>query len=128
LSLQLNTMPYVTLWAARFEEVVSLYKDTLGLPVADENENFIMFGTGGARVAFHRLGNVEPLTRDAIELHFEVPDVDVAVQALKAKGIAFRHEPANKPWGQRQAGFKDPEGFDVELVGPLNPDEPVESY
>jgi uncharacterized glyoxalase superfamily protein PhnB len=68
------------------------------------------------------------LDRDAIELHFNVDDVDSTVAVLKAKGIEFRHEPANKPWGQRQAGFKDPEGFDVELVGPLKEGEPMETY
>lgn len=125
---KLTEMPYVTLWAHRFDQVVRLYRDTLGLPVAEASENFVMFDTQGARVAFHRLGEAPPLARDAIELHFTVADVDAAYEALSAEGIAFRRAPANKPWGQRQAGFKDPEGFDVELVGPTKEGEPIESY
>jgi lactoylglutathione lyase len=123
--MRLNKLSYLTLWAVHFDEVKKLYKDTLGLPVAQENENFIMFDTKGSRVAFHRLTKAPPLSRSTVEVHLEVNDVDEVYSSLKSKGVKFDDPPANRPWGTRSAGFKDPEGYVVEIVGPLKPGEPA---
>ncbi len=87
--MRLSKLSYLTLWAVHFDEAKKLYKDTLGLPVAQENENFVMF-----------------------------------YSSLRSKGVMFDEPPANRPWGTRSAGFKDPEGYVVEIVGPLKPGEP----
>ena len=122
--MRLSKLSYVTLWAVHFDHVKALYKDTLGLPVAQENENFIMFDTKGSRLAFHRLTKALPLSRSTVELHLEVNDVDEVYSSLKSKGVKFVELPANRPWGSRSAGLKDPEGYVVEIVGPLKPGEP----
>jgi catechol 2,3-dioxygenase-like lactoylglutathione lyase family enzyme len=122
--MRLNKLSYVTLWAVHFEQVKALYKDTLGLPVSQENENFIMFDTKESRLAFHRLTKAPTLSRSTVEVHLEVNDVDEVYSALKSKGVKFDDPPANRPWGTRSAGFKDPEGYVVEIVGPLKPGEP----
>ena len=123
--MRLSRLPYVTLWAVRFDEVKKLYRDVLGLPVAEENENFIMFETKGSRLAFHRLVKGPPITRRTIELHLEVDDIDEAYSALLRKSVKFREKPTNRPWGTRMASLQDPEGYTVELVGPLKEGEPV---
>lgn len=123
--MRLRKLSYLTLWAVQFDEVKKLYKDTLGLPVAQENENFIMFETEGSRLAFHRMRKASPLARLTAELHLEVGDVDDMYSRLQAKGVKFEEKPANHPWGTRSAGFRDPEGYTVELVGPLKEGEPV---
>ncbi len=117
-------MSYLTLWAVHFDEVKRLYKDILGLPVAQENENFIMFDTKGSRLAFHRLTKAPPLSRPTVEVHLEVNDVDEVYSSLKSQGVKFDEPPANRPWGTRSTGFKDAEGYVVEIVGPLKPGEP----
>ena len=122
--MRLTKLSYVTLWVIRYDEVRKLYKNTLGLPVAQENVNFIMFDTKGAQLAFHRLRKASALSRSTIELHLEVNDVDEVYSSLKSKGVKFEEHPANRPWGTRSAGFKDPEGYLVEIVGPLKPGEP----
>jgi catechol 2,3-dioxygenase-like lactoylglutathione lyase family enzyme len=123
--LRLRKLSYLTLWAVHFDDVKKLYKDTLGIPVAQENENFIMFDTEGSRLAFHRLKKAPPVERPTAELHLEVRDVDEIYTALQSKGVGFKEKPANRPWGTRMASFRDPEGYVVELVGPLKPGEPV---
>jgi uncharacterized glyoxalase superfamily protein PhnB len=55
----------------------------------------------------------------------EVHDVDEVYSALKSKGVKFDDPPTNRPWGTRSAGFKDPEGYVVEIVGPLKAGEPA---
>jgi catechol 2,3-dioxygenase-like lactoylglutathione lyase family enzyme len=123
--MRLSKLSYLTLWAVHFDQVKKLYKDTLGLPVAEENENFIMFDTKGSRLAFHRLTKAPPLSRSTIEVHLEVHDVDEVYSSLRSKGVKFDDPPTNRPWGTRSAGFKDPEGYVVEIVGPLKAGEPA---
>jgi uncharacterized glyoxalase superfamily protein PhnB len=59
-----------------------------------------------------------------VEVHLEVNDVDEVYSSLKSNGVKFDEPPTNRPWGSRSAGFKDPEGYVVEIVGPLKPGEP----
>jgi catechol 2,3-dioxygenase-like lactoylglutathione lyase family enzyme len=122
--MRLRNLPYVTLWAVKFDEEKNLYKETLGLPLAQENDNFIMFETKGSRLAFHRLKKGSRLDRPTVELHLEVDDVDEVYSALQRKGVKFDDTPANRPWGNRVASFHDAEGYVVEIVGPLKPSEP----
>jgi len=127
-TMRLRKLSYLTLWAVHFDEVKLLYRDKLGLPVVEEKENFIKFETEGSRLAFHRLKKAPPIQRQTVELHLEVRDVDDAFSALQAKGVRFDQKPVNRPWGTRSAGFHDPEGYIVELVGPLKTGEPTKGY
>ena len=123
--MRLRNLYYVKLWAVNFDQEKNLYKEILGLPVEQENDNFIMFDTKGSRLAFHRLKKASRLDRQTIELHLEVDDVDEVYSSLQHKGIKFMDKPANRPWGNRMASFRDPEGYVVEIVGPLKPGERV---
>ncbi len=123
--MRLSKLSYLTLWTVHFDQTKKLYRDTLGLPVAQENENFIMFDTRGSKLAFHRLVKAQPLSRSTVEIHLEVSDVDEVYSSLKSKGVKFKEVPANRPWGNRSASFNDPEGYVVEIVGPLKSGEPA---
>lgn len=116
--MRLRNLPYVTLWAVNFEQEKTLYKEILGLPVDQENDNFIMFDTKGSKLAFHRLKRGSRLDRPTVELHLEVENVDEVYSALQRKGVKFADKPANRPWGNRMTSFHDPEGYVVEIVGP----------
>ena len=126
--MKLTTIPYITLWAEKFDEMVAFYRDQLELPVEFGDENFIQFATQGTKLYIHRLSAAPQLRDHTVEIHFNVADVDLAYQELVARGIEFEDTPANQPWGTRMAAFRDPEGFVIEIVGPLNPDEPVPTY
>src|SRR5690242_9682273 len=123
--MRLRKLPYLTLWAVNFDQEKNLYKEILGLPVDQENDNFIMFDTKGSRLAFHRLKKGGRLDRQTVELHFEVDNVDEVYSSLQGKGVRFDDRPVNRPWGSRMASFRDPEGYVVEIIGPLKPGEPV---
>jgi len=123
--MRLRKLPYLTLWAVNFDQEKNLYKEILGLPVDQENDNFIMFDTKGSRLAFHRLKKGGRLNRQTIELHLEVDNVDEVYSSLQGKGVKFDDRPVNRPWGSRMASFRDPEGYVVEIIGPLKPGEPV---
>jgi catechol 2,3-dioxygenase-like lactoylglutathione lyase family enzyme len=126
--MKLTTIPYITLWAVNFDEMVAFYRDKLDLPFEYDDENFIQFGTQGTKLYIHRLGTTPALREHTVEIHFDVPDVDTAYQELVRRGVEFEDPPANRPWGTRMAAFRDPEGYALEIVGPLDPDEPTPTY
>ena len=126
--MKLENIPYITLWAVNFDELVTFYRDKLNLPVEYSNHNFIQFSTQGTKLYIHRLGDDLPLRNHTVEIHFDVPDVDDAYQELIKRGVEFEDLPANRPWGVRMAAFRDPEGYSIEIVGPLDPNEPVPTY
>jgi len=117
--MKMTSIPYITLWAVNFDEMVAFYQDQLELPVEYSDENFIQFATQGTKLYIHRLGIAPSLRENAVEIHFDVPDVDDAYAALVARGVAFEEAPANRPWGARMAAFRDPEGYALEIIGPL---------
>ncbi|MBO0887791.1 VOC family protein [Candidatus Bathyarchaeota archaeon] len=125
-NMRLGKLSYVTLWAVKFDETRRFYKDVLGIPVSQENPSFIMFDTKGSRLAFHRMLKGPRLDRQTVELHLEVDDVDEIYSSLQKKGVKFEERPANRPWGTRMASLRDPEGYTVEIIGPLREGEQIE--
>jgi lactoylglutathione lyase len=124
----LGRISYITLWVNRYDACLAFYRDTLALPLESSDENFAQFATQGTKLYLHRLGDSSPLRDHAIEIHFEVPEVDAAYNWLLNRGAKFEQPPANMPWGTRMAAFRDPEGNAIELVGPLDPAEPIKDY
>jgi len=113
----------VTLWAVKFSEAKRFYKDIMQLPVAEENPDFIMFETKPTMLAFHKLARGPRLERSTVELRLRVRDVDEVYRSLRRKGVKFASGPFNYAWGTRMASFLDPEGYTVEIVGPLKMDQ-----
>lgn len=60
---------------------------------------------------------VGPGTR--FEIGFKVDDVDVAFRELVNRGATPVVEPETRPWGQRTAYVRDPDGHLVELAQDL---------
>ena len=87
--MQLTTIPYITLWAVKFDQMVDFYRDQLQLPIEYSDENFIQFATQGTKLYIHRLGSAPSLREHAIEIHFDVPDVDAAYTELQQRGVVF---------------------------------------
>lgn len=52
----------------------------------------------------------------AFELYVEVEDVDEAVRHVVGAGGVLLGEPGDKPWGQRVAYLRDPDGVVIELA------------
>jgi lactoylglutathione lyase len=124
----LSRISYITLWVNEYDACLPFYRDVLELPLESADENFAQFATEGIKLYLHRLGNKTPLRTHALEIHFDVLDVDAAYNSLLRKGAQFEQPPANMPWGTRMAALRDPEGNAIEIVGPLDPQEPIKGY
>lgn len=119
MNIDLWSITYITLWVANYDATLAFYRDKLGLPCEQEDGNFACFNTQGVRLCMHRTSDPTPLREDTVEIHFEVPDVDETYRALLECGLSFEQGPANMPWGTRMAALRDPEGYSIEIVGPL---------
>ena len=63
---------------------------------------------GGSTLSVNIADHVKP--NESITLYFECEDVDGEVERLKAIGLTFTEDPADRPWLWRQAYLKDPNG------------------
>lgn len=49
---------------------------------------------------------------------FMVEDVDAVIERLRAAGHRVTEEPTDQPWGVREAGVVDPDGYGLTLTMP----------
>ncbi len=97
---------------------VAFYRDTLGLPVAYEDNFAAVFNIGGVTLRVSTVADFTP--HEHTILGFNVPDVAATVKALCEKGLTFNIYPGFRqddlgiltaPGGAvRVAWFKDPDG------------------
>jgi lactoylglutathione lyase len=123
----LGRISYITLWVNKYDECLAFYRDVLHLPLETADENFAQFSTEGTRLYLHRLDDNSLLRTHALEIHFEVLNVDAEYNQLLARGAQFEQSPSNMPWGTRMAALRDPEGNAIEIVGPLALDKAIEN-
>ncbi|WP_020578495.1 VOC family protein [Actinopolymorpha alba] len=54
---------------------------------------------------------------------FAVDDVDSTIERLRSAGHRISSEPADQPWGVREAGVLDPDGYELTLTASLQPSD-----
>jgi predicted enzyme related to lactoylglutathione lyase len=98
----------------------TFYGETLGIPVSEEHGILTLHIAGGRdTIVYPKTGHV-PATFTI--LNFPVPDIEAAVDALAARGVAFEHYDFVDPKGiNRQGGpliawFKDPAGNVLSVI------------
>lgn len=115
-------MPAIT--ATDLQASLAWYRDVLGFTVAEEykNEGRVM----GVRL---QAGTVQIMLgqddfakgRDRQKgagLRFyctTAQDVDQLAAAIKERGGQLTHEPTDQPWGTRDFGVVDPDGFNISI-------------
>lgn len=120
---------YVVLVVEDLDRSLRFYCDVLGLPLGHRSGSFAQLATGVTRVAlYERQAMAATLGRllaspspDApgFELGFKVDDCDGAYNELVTAGATPDVPPTDRPWGQRTAYLRDPDGHLVELAQDL---------
>jgi catechol 2,3-dioxygenase-like lactoylglutathione lyase family enzyme len=85
----LSRISYITLWVNEYDACLAFYRDVLGIPLETSDENFAQFATEGTKLYLHRLGGRSPLRSRALEIHFEVRDLDAAYIKLLERGVQY---------------------------------------
>jgi uncharacterized glyoxalase superfamily protein PhnB len=105
---------------------IAWYRDVLGFTVADEWRD-----KGVLRGAEMKAGTVRLYlgqddwkkgTRRSKGAGFRLycttaQDVDRLAALVKARGGVLAHEPQTQPWGERDFGLVDPDGFNITITG-----------
>lgn len=110
------------------DRAVAFYVDLLGLELNHRSGPYAQLRTGVTRLAlYERAAMAETLglplevpgeNAPAFELGFFVANVDNAYAELVISGVKPVTPPADRPWGQRTAYVRDPDGNLIELVQP----------
>ncbi len=112
-----DATPVGFLGARDLERARTFYADTLGLPLMHVDVFALVFDAGGTPLRVTRVDRLEPHAFTVFG--WEVDDVDGAVDALAAAGVAFQRfasleQDARGIWtspnGTRVAWFLDPDG------------------
>ena len=98
----------VTVGCTDYDKSVAFYK-AIGLTqIVDAPPRYARFETPtGETFSIHA---VERVGEVSTVIYFEIEELDNAVAALQANGIAFETQPTDKSWGWREARLSDPAG------------------
>jgi lactoylglutathione lyase len=108
----------IVLFVSDIERAAQFYRDQLGLAQVYESEDRVGLQCGPTRLLLHPTEEVERGPWN-VELYFQVDDVDEVVSRLRAQGVGVLLEPTDEPWGERNAGILDPDGYPVYLTQSL---------
>jgi catechol 2,3-dioxygenase-like lactoylglutathione lyase family enzyme len=124
--MELRAPDYVVLIVEDLDRSLAFYVERLGLPLNHRSGPYAQLATGRTRLAlYERVAMSETLGVDlrapdpdapGFEIGFKVSDVDAAYDAFTKGGVAGVVAPTTRPWGQRTAYLRDPDGHLVELA------------
>jgi len=102
---------HVTLRVAELDRSVAFYK-LLGLTqiVASDDYARFVFPDGESTLSLESRSEAPKSAASVISVHFETERLDVLVDELKQKGVAFEQEPEDQPYLWREAILRDPDG------------------
>lgn len=120
---------YVVRFVESLDAAVRFYQGVLGQRLTKRTDHWAQFDCGSLTLGLYERAAMaanlgvgeDELGRPpgALELAFEVDDVDRAFrEALDAGARSFR-QPEDRPWGERTGYILDPDGALVELYHPV---------
>ncbi len=120
----------IALTTAEYDRLVRFYCDALGIEPAaswsNDGGRAVMLEMGQATlelfdelqaVAIDRIEAGQRLS-GPVRLALQVPDLDQAVERLRAHGVSLVHSPVVTPWGDRNVRVQDPDGLQITLFQP----------
>jgi catechol 2,3-dioxygenase-like lactoylglutathione lyase family enzyme len=109
-----NSIVVLTVAVTDLDRSKAFFKEQLGLPVLEEQPFAVRFGAGGGTQISVRRG--QPNVGQTVG-HFEVDDIEAAVQELTGRGVVFQEYESPKTTNfiaqigpARGAWFQDPDG------------------
>ncbi len=128
--MKLAVADYVILIVEDMDRALRFYTDVLGLRLGHRSGDYAQLDTGATRLGLYTRGamaktlgmSLKPPAHDApgFEIGFKVPDVGEAFAELVGRGASEVMPPTDRPWGQRTAYVRDPDGHLIELAQDLS--------
>ena len=127
--MKLNLPDYVIIIVEDLDRALNFYTEVLGLRLGHRSGDYAQLDTGSTRLGFYTREAMEktigiplkPPTHDSpgFEIGFKVTNVDEAFAELIERGASPVTPPTTRPWGQRTAYVRDPDGHLIELAQDL---------
>ena len=106
----------IYLYVSETERSAAFYRDVLGIPLEGDGD-WQKASLNGLRFALHRTREgIGDLSSGTIHVNLEVPDIDAAVERLRASG-AEAGEVVRDDWGAALE-VSDPDGYRLYLYQP----------
>ncbi len=128
--MKLAVADYVILIVEDLDRALRFYTDVLGLRLGHRSGDYAQLDTGATRLGLYTRGamaktlgmSLKPPSHNApgFEIGFKVPDVGEAFAELVGRGVSAVMPPTDRPWGQRTAYVRDPDGHLIELAQDIN--------
>jgi catechol 2,3-dioxygenase-like lactoylglutathione lyase family enzyme len=100
------------------ERAVGFYRDTLGLRVTRQEDDWSELEANGLRLRLHASEGETPGGEGGAVVSFQPEGgLDEAVEELRAQGVDFAGGISEHPWG-RIAAMHDPDGNSLQLYEP----------
>lgn len=124
----IRSVDYVILLCDDLARMRDFYSEIFSFHIEEEEEgHWIAFRVGALFLGLRKRGRAYdgPSPSDisaSVQISFNVPpdDVDLAFQALKAKGVAIIEPPTNQDFPHRTLFFRDPENNVVEIFAHIH--------
>ncbi len=122
----------VAITTADFNRLVSFYRVGLGLHPSQEwpgdQGRAVVLDLGRATLEIFDEKQAQTIdqievghpTSGRIRFALQVPDLDAAIERLRAHGATMVHPPVRTPWGDLNARFEDPDGMQITLYQPVD--------
>jgi catechol 2,3-dioxygenase-like lactoylglutathione lyase family enzyme len=98
----------------------AFYEQALGLRRLYEHAGRVAVELGATRLLLHPAEldsqDIATARHGRAELYLAVPDVDAALDDLRARGVPVLQDATEEPWGERDAAVLDPDGFPIYLT------------
>jgi catechol 2,3-dioxygenase-like lactoylglutathione lyase family enzyme len=112
-----NQISYIALWSKDLAQNRAIFANMLGIPIAYEDENVVVFQTEGTQLVLQRATDADASLDGTIQFGFEVDDLDSITQTLEnnTQMITVNREKLDPD--QRVTVLRLPTGQNVEFVG-----------
>lgn len=108
---------YVSIWSKELHANRSVFANVLGLPIAYEDENVVVFQTEGAQFVLQRAAGPDEDLDGTVQFGFTVNDLDAVTEALTGHKLDVTTNREDIGQNQRVTVLKLPSGQKVEFVG-----------
>ena len=114
--IQFHGIQTVVTYVRDVAAAAEFYEGVLGLPCVYRNEGVAAFDTGGPRILLHPGLTDANDPRQGHSVYWNVDDVDGLIGVVRGAGCEIVQEPTDTPWGERDASFLDPDGYQINVT------------
>jgi lactoylglutathione lyase len=105
----------VILLVSDIKRSIRFYRDTLGMELKQESNDWTELSTRGTVLALHPARKKKIKKNNGMLVGFSISDFDDVISSLKKKRVKFYKKPKQEPFG-KHAIIQDPDGHLLSIV------------